>query len=285
MTKEKIALLTYKDEPNLADSEQLLPPAFALQGIEALPVAWDSKVNWKEFSTIILRACWNYHYKRDEFIKWLENVSTEVNHIWNPLEIVRWNTDKHYLLDLERRGVKVIPTVILEPSDSTNLSDVLATKRWTDAIIKPTIGASAHGVKKFNPETAPDIEKQMDRTKPWFVQRFCPEINSVGEYSLIFFGRDYSHSVMKKPKDSDFRTQPHYGGTEWEVKPDRKIVDQARQILDKVNGQLLYSRVDGLVLDGDFHLMELELTEPYLFFGSHPQAPKRFVDMYKKLSK
>lgn len=285
MNKEKIALLTYKEEPNLADSELLLPPAFALQGIEALPAPWDGDVNWKQFSTIILRACWNYHLKRDAFLNWLEQMSSDGKQIWNPLEILKWNTDKHYLKDLEREGTKIVPSVILEAGDETNLSEVLARKNWTDGIIKPTVGASAFGVKKFNLETAPVIDKQVDRNHPWLVQKFCPEVNSEGEYSLIFFGRNYSHSVMKKPKEGDFRTQPYYGGTEWEIEPDKRIVDQAGQIIDRVKGQLLYSRVDGLVINGDFHLMELELAEPYLFLGSHPLAPQRFVESYKKLSK
>jgi hypothetical protein len=38
-----------------------------------------------------------------------------------------------------------------------------------------------------------------------------------------------------------------------------------------------YARVDGCVVDGRFLLMELELIEPYLFLGSHPEAPARFA--------
>ncbi len=284
MSSERIALLTYNEEPELADSEALLPEAFAKEGIEAKAAPWDGNVNWQEFNTIILRACWNYHLKRDEFITWLGNQAAEGKTIWNPLETIKWNTDKHYLLDLEKRGVKIIPSDILEPDDDRSLVKVLSSKKWETGVIKPTIGASAFNVQKFDEQTAEEIESKLDRSRPWIVQKFCPEINTEGEYSLMFFDRIYSHSVIKKPKDSDFRTQPHYGGAEWEVEPQEKVIEQVSTILDKIGGPILYARVDGLLLDGVFHLMELELTEPYLFLGSHPDAPRRFVDAYKALA-
>ncbi|PIS18247.1 hypothetical protein COT54_00340, partial [Candidatus Collierbacteria bacterium CG09_land_8_20_14_0_10_46_12] len=73
MTKEKIALLTYKAEPLLTDSEQLLVPAFTEIGIEATATPWDDDLDWTQFSTIIVRACWNYHLNKDKFINWLED--------------------------------------------------------------------------------------------------------------------------------------------------------------------------------------------------------------------
>ncbi len=283
MSSERVALLTYNEEPELGDSEALLPAAFSKAGIEAKAAPWDGNVDWREFDTVILRACWNYHLKRDDFVKWLEDRSSEGKSIWNPLDIIKWNTDKHYLLDLERAGVKIIPTTIFEPDDPRSLKEIMTAKNWQAGIVKPTVGDSAYDVRRFNGASAAEVEKDLDRTKPWLVQKFCPEINTEGEYSLMFFDRTYSHTVIKKPKEGDFRTQPHYGGVEWEVNSSKKTVYQAGNILDKVDGPLLYARIDGLLVNDDFHLMELELVEPYLFFGSHPKAPERFVDAYKKL--
>lgn len=283
MANEKIALLTYKEEPVLADSEQLLPQAFRDSGLEAIAAPWDDNLDWSQFSTIILRACWNYHLKRDEFLQWLDDRSADGIKIWNPLETIRWNTDKHYLLDLERKGVKIIPSVLWEPTHGINLAEIINERNWKEAIVKPTVGASAFQVNKFNVNSAFDVEEQLDRDQHWLVQQFRPEVNTEGEYSLIFFDREYSHAVMKRPKDGDFRTQPHYGGTEWEIDPEHKVIEQATELLHKIDGELLYARVDGLLLNGDFHLMELELAEPYLFFGSHPKAPQRFVNAYKTI--
>ena len=285
MTKEKIALLTYKAEPLLTDSEQLLVPAFTEIGIEATATPWDDDLDWTQFSTIIVRACWNYHLNKDKFINWLEDRAVSGIKIWNPIDVIKWNIDKHYLLSLEKSGIKIIPSVFLEPNDMPNISEIMIAQNWYTAVIKPAVGTSAFGVRKFNQETMANVEKQLDRTQSWILQQFCPEINSEGEYSLIFFDGEYSHAVMKKPNDNDFRTQPHYGGSEWVINPAKRIIDQAKLVLSDVKTRLLYARVDGLVLNGDFYLMELELVEPYLFLDSHPQAPQKFVNAYKKLSK
>lgn len=286
MPQERIALLTYKDEPGLTDAEKLLPPAFAKAGIEAVAAPWDGDVDWDSFSTIILRSCWNYHLKRDEFITWLDNQAKSGRNIWNPIDVVKWNTDKHYLLDLEKKSINIIPTSIIEPNEDTNLVDILNKNNWIEAVIKPTIGASAYGVRKFNHDTAAEINNTIDRTSTWIVQKFCPQINSKGEYSIIFFGGEYSHAALKNPKEGDFRTQPSYGGNEHVSHPDQKIINQAKHILEVVNSKLLYARVDGLILeDGNFYLMELELAEPYLFLDCGDEAPQKFVNAYKRLSK
>lgn len=284
MLNEKIALLTYNEEPLLTDSELLLPQAFRDSGIEAVAAPWDGNLDWSQFSTIILRACWNYHLKKNEFLQWLDDRSSEGIKIWNPIETIRWNTDKHYLLDLEKKGVKIIPSILWEPTQAVNLVDIINDQDWKEAIVKPTVGASAFQVKKFNASSVFDVEEQLNRDQSWLVQQFRPEVNTEGEYSLIFFDREYSHAVIKNPKDGDFRTQPHYGGTEREIDPPHKVIQQATELLHKVNGELLYARVDGLLLEGDFHLMELELAEPYLFLGSHSKAPQRFVNAYKKIT-
>ena len=182
MSTEKIALLTYKDGVDLADGESLLPPAFKKVGIEAIATPWDGNINWDEYSTIILRACWNYHLDKAKFIQWLENQSNLGLKIWNPVEIVKWSTDKHYLLDLEKNGIPIIPTVILESEDTMNLKEILTKDGWESGVVKPVVGASAFKVERFNIENASEIESKLDRKNSWIVQKFCPEIKSKGEY-------------------------------------------------------------------------------------------------------
>lgn len=282
--KEKIALLTYKEKPLLTDGEKLLLPAFYQGGIEVAVVPWDGSADWDQFSTIIPRTCWNYHLKRGEFLRFLERMDSKGIHIWNPLPVIQWNTDKKYLKTLEQQGVRIIPTEIIEPGNQSGLMSILSKNNWDEGVLKPTVGASSFGVIRFDKDTAAAAEKTLKRDQPWFIQRYCPEVKTEGEYSLLFFGKKYSHAVIKKPKHSDFRSQPEFGGTEREIAPDRKIIDQAAEILDKVTDDLLYARIDGLIINGNFHLMELELTEPYLYFEFHPLAARRFVEAFKKLA-
>jgi len=115
------------------------------------------------------------------------------------------------------------------------------------------------------------------------VQPYCPEIASNGEWSLIFFDGTYSHAVLKKPVDGDFRVQRHFGGRPEAAAPSARLVDQATAILRKIGAPLLYARADGIERDGDFVLMELEVNEPYLFLSLSDDAAARFADAIVRL--
>src|SRR5205085_11023743 len=104
------------------------------------------------------------------------------------------------------------------------------------------------------------------------VQPFIDEIVRDGEWSLLFFGGVYSHAVLKRAKAGDFRVQNVFGGTSEAREPSPAIVEGAARMLEAVP-PTLYARVDGVVIDGVFTLMELELIEPMLFLGQHPDAP------------
>jgi hypothetical protein len=95
---------------------------------------------------------------------------------------------------------------------------------------------------------------------------------------LLFFGGKFSHAVLKRPRDGDFRVQAELGGTAVLAEPLPGLEDAARRLLALVGEPLLFARVDGVEVDGTFVLMELELIEPALFLGADPAAPARFAD-------
>jgi hypothetical protein len=43
------------------------------------------------------------------------------------------------------------------------------------------------------------------------------------------------------------------------------MLDSCQKLVDEFASDSLYVRVDGVEVDGVFHLMELEMIEPYLF--------------------
>ncbi|HYG63391.1 MAG TPA: hypothetical protein VEL74_12475, partial [Thermoanaerobaculia bacterium] len=88
-----------------------------------------------------------------------------------------------------------------------------------------------------------------------------------------------SHAVIKRPKSGDFRVQIDHGGSAAPADPPAAVLERAERILAAVAGPWLYARVDGCVLSGrrGFHLMELEMLEPSLFFAQDPLAPGRFA--------
>jgi glutathione synthase/RimK-type ligase-like ATP-grasp enzyme len=110
------------------------------------------------------------------------------------------------------------------------------------------------------------------------VQPFVDAVTTEGEWSLIFLGGEFSHAVLKRPRPGDFRVQTDFGGSATVVRPDAALVASAARVLAAVEEPWLYARVDGVVVDGRFQLMELEMTEPSLFFELVPEAAERLAD-------
>ena len=126
--------------------------------------------------------------------------------------------------------------------------------------------------------------KRIATTYPVIVQKFMDEIINEGELSLIFFNKQFSHAISKKPKVGDFRVQQKFGGTAEPVVPDKKIIQQAAELLNSINESLLYARVDGVVAaDDKFYLMELELIEPRLSVSSDVKACEKFYEAFLQL--
>ena len=71
--------------------------------------------------------------------------------------------------------------------------------------------------------------------------------------------------------------QDDFGGTVEVLSPDTALIEQAQQIINRINEPLLFARVDGIECDGGLMLMELELIEPFLFLQSDSYAVERFA--------
>ena len=108
------------------------------------------------------------------------------------------------------------------------------------------------------------------------MQKFMETIATEGEWSLIFFAGEFNHAVVKKPRAGDFRVQNDFGGTSQLADPPPHVLASATRAVQSVD-LTIYARVDGVVDNGQFHLMELELIEPMLFLADHPEAASRFA--------
>jgi hypothetical protein len=108
------------------------------------------------------------------------------------------------------------------------------------------------------------------------VQKFMEPIVCEGEWSLMFFGGEFSHAVLKTPKAGDFRVQHDFGGHERSAQAPVPAMQAAEKAV-RAAGATLYARVDG-VMDGDeFRLMELELIEPALFLQESAGAAEKLA--------
>ncbi|WP_199242966.1 RimK family alpha-L-glutamate ligase [Vitiosangium sp. GDMCC 1.1324] len=278
-----VALVTASTFPECLPDEKLLADALASRGLRAGPVIWDDPaVDWSRFRLALVRTAWDSDRRRDEFVAWADRAGAHCP-LWNPPEVLRWNTHKGYLRELEARGVATVPTVWLERGSTPDMKALLAERGWTDAVVKPTVSAGARDTLRVRkPEDIPAAQSLVERILPlkdMMVQPYLSSVEGYGERSLLFFGGEHTHAI-KRP--AALSGNPDYDATAAEPAPSAEDERTfARQVLAATGRELLYARVD-IARDekGGLRLMELEATEPNLFLRQGgPRAVDRLADV------
>lgn len=238
------------------------------------PVVWtEMKPDSLACDLLLVRSVWDYHLRPQDFMRWIDAVSSRMQ-VLNPPEMIRWNMDKRYLLKIETAGFRVPKTVFLDEGTDADLAEVMHSGGFGEAVVKPVISASAYETRRITQATRQQNEwlNAMLTTRPMMVQEFIPEIQSGGEWSLIFAGMEFTHAAHKLPKPGDFRVQQEHGGLHMPGSPPAQGLAMAQEILQRFAPEAAYCRVD-LVMRGEHAtLMELELIEPLLHFELAPEA-------------
>ncbi|MDX6279795.1 MAG: hypothetical protein QOH03_866 [Kribbellaceae bacterium] len=274
----RIALATSTDHAELHPHDLPLATALKTAGLDAVAEVWsDPSVDWSSYDAVLLRSVWDYHKRYLEFSEWLSQLDKAGVTLLNETGLVRWNADKRYLLELRERGVAIVPSQI---AAGACLREVVAGMDGQEIVIKPTVSATAHHTIRGtagSAELSQAIEDLPDDV--YLVQPFQPEIQTEGEWSLIFFGGEFSHAVLKRPAAGDYRVQNDFGGTAELLDPPAAVLDGSAAALAAANSRQapVYARVDGILSNGRYLLMELELIEPYLFFPLAADATTRFA--------
>ena len=275
----KIALLSCKNWPDVLEKERAFAEEFPKQFDIHVEVWNDPSVNWTDYNYLIFRTVWDYFEFPKEFETWLDELEKQNIKTLNPLPIIKRNQHKFYLQELERQGIDIIPTVFIPKNTGLNLS-FLKEKNWESAVIKPAVSGGSYLTRLFSQSETEEIETEYASfalENDLLVQPFMPEIQERGELSILFFQGKYSHAIVKKPKNGDFRVQSQFGGQYQTFEPDASLLATAQHIIETFGGDLLYARVDGILKDGKFLLMELELIEPDLYFDYHADAKRNFL--------
>jgi glutathione synthase/RimK-type ligase-like ATP-grasp enzyme len=272
---KKIAFITCSKRPDVTPDDQILADALIARNCSVRGVPWDSKtVSWRDFDCLIIRSTWDYHLRSHEFLQWIENAKAKNLPLVNSPDTVRWNMNKKYLFELASQGVAIPRGVFVRKEERETLLQELMAVPADKFVVKPAVSATAyktHVVSGDEPEKTILLAETLFDHGDVIVQEFIDEIQSQGEMSLMYFGGQFSHAVLKQAKQGDFRVQGEFGGTVNPFVPDASIVKQANSIVEKIPG-CVYARVDGLDLKGKFVLMELELIEPVLFFSQSSTA-------------
>ncbi|MEN0652963.1 MULTISPECIES: ATP-grasp domain-containing protein [Hyphobacterium] len=260
-------------------------PACEAAGIELVEAIWDDPgFDPAAFDAIVVGTCWDYMQQPETFLAALDRFAA-VQPVLNPIETIRWNTDKGYLAELETGGIPTIPTLWADRADAAAVARAFAAFPESDRlVIKPRVGGGAwRQARVSRGEALPPADEMPPGA--CLIQPFLGAAEREGETTLLFFDRVFSHALVKRPKPGDYRTQSMYGATEAAVEPDGEALQTAAAALDAVEGELLYARVDLMRRDdGRYAVMELELIEPYYYPEQGPELGRLFAAGLKRLA-
>jgi O-ureido-D-serine cyclo-ligase len=296
----RIALVTAQAARSLDGDLPILADAVRAAGAEASTPAWDDPaVDWRRFDLAVLRSTWDYCERIGEFLAWADRCAAETRLLNGPA-LVRFSVDKHYLADLARRGVPVVPTRYVEPRDdpACELAAFLdrhpptlhagSIEGFDEFVVKPSIGAGSRDAARYHrsdrDRACAHVARLNAAGRSVLLQPYLRRIDEHGETSMIFLGGDWSHAVRKGPL-----LEPGAGviagflapETITRCDPDAAERAVAAAALAAVSGPVpLYGRVDLIRGDrGEALVLELELCEPSLFFAHAPGAATRFAQL------
>lgn len=267
---------------NLLADERLLVEALEARGASWQRLDWARPgVDWSRFRRAVFRTTWDYFDRLGEFRSWLDRVVAATTLV-NSAELVRWNLDKRYLLDLERAGVDVVPTRYCDRDSGETLEEILDAEAWPEVVVKPAVsGAGRETFRASRTDLAGASERfgRLLAVEPMLVQPFQPAILADGEVTLVVIDGEVTHAVRKVAKPGEFRVQDDHGGRVVPHEPTEDEAALARRALAASPTTPVYGRVD-LVRgpDGRPRVMELELIEPELFFRFCPPAAERLAE-------
>jgi len=270
------------NENELFADDAHLVAAFTERGIEASAVRWgEPDTDWNRYDLALIRSTWDYIDERERFLAALSEIEASSCRLFNPLDAVRWNSEKSYLFDLNRWGVPIVPTLRATTRDSARVDAAVATEGWRSVVMKPIVGAGGASVSRVAAagvgSTLDALEAQYP-ARAFLVQPLIESVMSEGEWSFIFIAGELSHVLLKKPASGDFRAHGIYGGT---IEPAEPRSDDRREVeamLRALPFDLLYARLDLVRVDGRLAIMELELIEPMLYFNLARGSAERLAD-------
>jgi glutathione synthase/RimK-type ligase-like ATP-grasp enzyme len=249
--------------------------ALIAAGAEVVPLPWTRTDDISGFDLVLPLVAWGYHLRYADWLAFLERMDSAGVAMINPPALLRWNSDKAYLAELADAGVPTVPTLAVESCCDADVEE--ARRRFSSdwLVIKPPVSASAHGTHRLGPN---DDLPAGSRGRPMIIQPLIEEIARTGEFSLMLFGGEFSHSIVKRPKAGDFRVQPHLGGIALPCSAPNGAEELARQALAAAPAIATYARVDIIADDeGTLRIMELELIEPALYLEHAPDAGAGFT--------
>lgn len=203
--KTAVALVSARAARGLDDDMAPLLAAFEVAGAHAEIVDWDEPgADWARFDAALLRSAWDYTERLSEFLVWIERVDA-LTTLLNPAPVLRWNSDKHYLLELARAGLPVIASSFAEPGTDGGavLEQFLARHDCAELVVKPAVGAGSRDTRRHARAAVGEIHSHMQRLleahRSVLLQPYLAGVDREGETAVIHLDGRFSHAVRKGP--------------------------------------------------------------------------------------
>ena len=258
--------------------DNLLKKELELLGLNVIIKDWkSSNIDWQKQKAAIFRSTWDYFDNFKTFNKWIEINKSKIRFI-NSYNLIRWNLDKSYLFDLQKKNINIPSSVLVKKNQNTTLKELFSNCCWNEAILKPTISGAARHTYRIHREKTQEFDNlfsDLIKSEDFLFQEFLTDITLNGEISLIMIDGKYTHAVKKIAKKGDFRVQDDHGGKVEKYNANTNEIQFAKKCIENCPEKPLYARVD-IVYDnnGQVSLGELELIEPELWFRNNPNSAK-----------
>lgn len=267
---------------NVLEEDGLVQKALESKGLKVTRVDWaDPNFDFASIKGALFRTTWDYFHRYEEFSLWLDRVAGVIKLI-NPIETIRWNIDKHYLKDLEAKGINTTPTIFIKAGAKTSLENLYNKYGFKQIVIKPAISGGGRHTYKLDCNKIVEYEpifQELIKKEAMMLQAFQNNILSKGEVAYMILGGKFTHAVLKRAKKGDFRVQDDFGGSVEIYHPSPEEINFAENVVSKCDPIPIYARVD-LIYDNSnrLSLSELELIEPEMWFRYNPDATDVLAD-------
>jgi len=275
--------------PDQFTDDLLVADELRARGADVAYEPWDADLDWAGFDVVAVRSTWDYSYRRDEFVAWAEAAGPKLH---NSAELLRWNSDKAYMGDLEASGLPVVSTDFVAPGETWRGAEA-------EVVVKPSISAGARDTGRFTPAVHADahalIETIHGSGRIAMVQPYQTSVDEHGETALVFIDGQFSHSLRKHSvlepdevapvRTTDLMVAEAMYDPELVVSGSYEAdeLELAQRIVAHITERFgyipLYARVDMLRDEnGTPVLLELEAVEPNLYFDQFPDGAPRLAD-------
>ena len=265
---------------DLTDDDRCLAEELVRSGMDPEPLLWGGPV--PRGAVVVVRSTWDYVHRYERFLSWLDLLDASEARVWNTTATCRWGAHKGYLAALAERGVSTVPTEVVARRTRPALGELMATRGWSDAVVKPAVGGTARLAVHVAAAGMASAEAHLATVaarEDVIVQPFVSSVAARGEVSVIVVDGEPVAAVEKRARPGEWRVQSDFGGTVRAVALDDELRSIVGATTDALDDDLLYARVDVVELpDGAPAVLEVEVVEPELFFSIEPTIAPRFVE-------